>query len=233
MDKLFLEYRNNKDLKLREKIILNYLFLVDKLASRYRCFKNIYEDIKQVGYIGLIKAVEGYDIARRTEFTTYASHCILGEIRHFLRDKVLEVKATRNLFGLAKEIDKFIDYYLHNYYRPPTLEEISQRFMIPVKDIIFALNIKKIQNIAEINESKLECPGYETFKLPLEDKIVLIQALERLEKVERKIIYMFFYLDLTQTEIGKIIGARQRKISKIIDGSLKKLKNILKYSFLK
>lgn len=224
--------KGDKNLKFKEEIVLRHLYLVDRLIFRYRGFKNIYEDIRQEGYLGLLKAVEGYDISRNAKFKTYAAHCILGEIRHFLRDKCQEFKGTRAVLNLAVHINKFIDSYMQDYYRPPTFEEISREFKIPVEDLNFFLNIKKTYSLLELDEN-INYPEYENFKLPVEDKIVLIQAIARLKIIEKKIIYMFFYMDLTQTEIAKIIGIGQRKISRIINRSLKKLKDILTTSILK
>lgn len=230
----FIKYYENKDSLLRDKIVCKYIPLVNSLVSHFfKGYSNAREDLLQTGYLGLIKAVDNFDLKKKIKFSTYATHCILGEIRHFLRDKHVEIRKPRSFLKNQRIASFFVDKYLQKYQKFPTFLEISKYCHLNLEEVneVFMLSSmffkesdreegSLIDNIRDYNES---------FKLSVEDRLTLIEALENLKIVEQKVIYLFFYQDLTQTQIGKMLGISQRQVSRFFKGSLVKLKNLLKH----
>lgn len=192
------------------------------------------EDLTQVGAIGLIKAIEDYDPDRNVLFSTFASHHILGEIRHYLRDKSELIRPPRWLRKLTFQILSEKENFIQKFGREPSVREIAEKLNIQEDGIAEILSLG-----AALRWSSLDAPNFDsiqgkiqsihqkTLQLPIEDRIVLENALEKLKKIERNAVDLFFYQDLTQTEIGKKLHLSQRAVSRLIQKSLRDLKTIL------
>jgi RNA polymerase sigma-B factor len=219
----------------RKKLIFDNLDLVIPVVKKALKNNEIFEDLMQVGYIGLIKAAENFEPDKGVQFSTYATYCIDGEIKHYLRDKSHTVRLPRWLKQIETEMASFIDTFLQKESRLPTIPEISRHLNISEDGIIEILKSKNIVSLSllsdkmqeKINLDLIRSVQYSSFKLPLEDVIILEQALERLKDFERKIIYLFFYKDLTQTQIAQKLGLSQKKVSRQISASLKKLRKFI------
>ena len=178
--------------------------------------------------MGLIKAVDNFDPSKKAAFATYANHCITGEISHFIRDKITDIKNSTQINTLLKNMDAFIDEYIQKHHRFPSMKDLSEKFSISAYDISFYFNMKKHKNKFEADEeTDIFDHNYESFRLAIDDKITVMQAVEKLRNFEKKLIYMFFFMDLSQMEIEKKIGISQRQISRLIQSTLKKLRSII------
>jgi RNA polymerase sigma-B factor len=185
------------------------------------------DDVVQSGFEGLLKAVKRYDPERGVAFSTYAGHCIMGEIRHFLRKE-----AAFHRPGWAVELQGRVNQFIEN-----TLKETGE--LPSVGQITAALNVREeglLQvmragwvSIDEIDISKIHSQRYESFQLPIEDRIVLKQAIDNLSDIQRKVIAMLFYRDMTQNEAAEELGINQRKVSRILHKSLKLMKSVLNF----
>ena len=183
---------------------------------------NIDEDLKQAGYEGLLKALRRYDPCRGILFSTYASHCIIGEIRHELRDrgpfKVPEWLQTLQ----SKVISATEDLAQENGYMP-TLAEISHRVNVTEEGIIETMQAGCV-SLDEIDLSKFKNLRYESFKLPIEDKITVTMSLEKMDELQKKVITLIYYEGLTQEQTAKRLGLNQRKVSRILNSGLNEMR---------
>ena len=224
---LFENLRREPNPALREELVSRHLALVPSVVARFRG-KAEWEDLVQVGYVGLMKAVDGYDPAQNVKFSTYAHHCITGELCHYLRDRVDLVRRPRWLSVLSKQISRFIEGFSQSHNRLPTFTEIAEGLNMSRDGVQEVLKSRAVVSFDEsdpesVSVEKIRSQRYESFKLPLEDKISLMQALERLVALEKRVIYLFFYRDLTQGQIAGMTGLSPKKVSRVMRKGLEKL----------
>lgn len=225
---------------LRAEFILYYMPLVESIVKRFSFNKlprESREDLMQVGTIGLIKAVDQYNSQKGTLFSTYATHQILGEIRHYLRDKTNLIRPPRWLRYLNQKVFSEAALLTQELGHFPTSRQLADRLNIQEEGIEELRKLNEMlfsffreqewnENLQPLQE-KICTQHLVSFQLPIEDKLILIQAIQKLLEVEQKVIYLFFYYDLTQSEIGKRLGLSQRSVSRVIQKALGKLKEIL------
>jgi RNA polymerase sigma-B factor len=190
------------------------------------------EDLVQAAYVGLLKAVKNYDDVAGAAFATYAYAVVDGEIRHHLRDTAL-VKRPRWSRALYSRVVAATSRLEAELGRKPGLDEIAEEVNVSPDGIVELMKLYHDTSVAsldggddgsDVDLSAIRSLRHETFSLPIEDRIVLEQALESLSEVQRKVVYLFFYKDLTQTEIGRQIGLSQRKVSRLVASSLETLR---------
>lgn len=230
---VFTKLRESGDPAIRDRLITDNLYVVIPVARKFKTSTESIEDLIQVGYIGLIKAVDNFDPARGVKFITYATHCIMGEIRHYIRDKAHSIKRPRWLTKLNREMSEYVEKFIQDNERLPTLHEIATALNIESEGIIEVFKSKYVVSLSDYPEgasenlalSKIRSKKHESFRLPIEDRIVLEEAIEKLKILERKIIHLFFYQDLTQTQIAIDLGLSQKKVSRMLKKSIDKLRN--------
>jgi RNA polymerase sigma-B factor len=227
-------YRKKGERRAIERILAMHSKLLKSIVRRYADFSGEpYEDLLQVGYIGLIKAVDSYKTDSETKFSSYAYARIDGELRHHFRDNGL-VKKPRWARSLYSKISEATARLTGELGRPPLIEEIAEEVNVAPEGVLEVMKL-----FADTDVSSLEAEGdgegggaalsairtlhYETFSLPIEDRILLEQSFESLTELQRKVVYLFFYKDLSQTDIGKRLGLPQRKISHIIASATRSL----------
>lgn len=186
------------------------------------------EDLLQVGYVGLIKAVNNYRLDSDAKFSSYAYSMIDGEIRHHLRDSGL-IKRPRWASGLYSSVSEATARLTGELGRPPLLEEIAEEVNVTSQGIQELIKVFHETSVGTLDEEEPDVSAIrslrrESFHLPVEDRILLEQAMESLSEIQKSAIYLFFYYDLSQTEIGSRLGLPQRSISRIIARSLKSLR---------
>ena len=223
--------------KITDAQITEYQPLVKSIAYKFKNSGEPLEDLEQVGYIGLINAINLYNENRSIKFITYATWLISGEIRHYIRDKHQAIKIPRWMVKLNKKIDEFIISYKKENNRFPSLSEISEEFNLTEEGIKEILKAREAVQIVSLDQEqrkyspeiypkieKIKSKNYQTFKLPIEDIIALQNAMKKLKKLQRKVIYYIFEKDLTQTKIAHKLGISQRQVSRIKESALKELK---------
>ena len=223
--------------KITDEQITEYQPLVKSIAYKFKNSGEPLEDLEQVGYIGLINAINLYNENRSIKFITYATWLISGEIRHYIRDKHQAIKIPRWMVKLNKKIDEFIISYKKENNRFPSLSEISEEFNLTEEGIKEILKAREAVQIVSLDQEqrkyspeiypkieKIKSKNYQTFKLPIEDIIALQNAMKKLKKLQRKVIYYIFEKDLTQTKIAYKLGISQRQVSRIKESALKELK---------
>lgn len=229
---LWLRYKKSGDKKALEDLIGLFDDLIYYWASKFTFYGEPIEDLVQIGYLAFLKAVENYD-PEKGELSTYISHYVLGEIRHHLRDKIDKVKIPRSIKNLINRMDRYIKEVWEKENRSPTTDEIAKYLNIKkesveelfkIKDAIMAVSLEDL----DIEVDKIRTEKFESFRLPIEDKIALEQALSKLPEIQKKIIEYIFYQDLTQTEVAKILKISQSQVSRILKSALDNLRRLLK-----
>ncbi len=226
--------------KITDDQITEYQPLVKSIAYKFKNSGESLEDLEQVGYIGLINAMNLYDQNRGIKFITYATWLISGEIRHYIRDKHRAIKIPYWMLKLNKKIDEFIIVYKKEYNDFPSLSEISEKFNLTEEGIKEVLKARDAVQIVSLDQEhrkydsdsipkieKIKSKNYQTFKLPMEDIVILKTAFNKLKKLQQKVIYYIFEKDLTQTKIACKLGISQKQVSRIKNEALKSLKEEL------
>ena len=228
----FRRFQRTADPQLRQELVCHYLPLAKKIARRYVRAGVPLDDLTQIGTIGLMNAVSSYDPGRGVKFEAYAYHHIAGEIRHYLRDAVEQVRAPRWVRKLYGELTDAVAELRQTLGRTPTLGEIAARMNLTesgVLEILRAHNRSRVHSISDLVERQevrrdvIAHQRYVSFQLPVEDRIVLLKAVERLADLQRKVVYYLFYQDLTQSEVAKRLGVSQRHVSRVLAAALKRL----------
>lgn len=224
-------YRERGDRRAVERVLDLHGKVLKNVVRRYAGRGGeTYEDLLQVGYIGLMKAINGYDTSSGAKFSTYAHAMIAGELRHHFRDTQL-VKKPRWARSLYSKVSEATTRLTAEFGRPPLMEEVAREVNVSPEGVMELMklyldtNVASIDDDEEIDLSAIRSLHHESFSLPVEDRIQLEQAIESLSELQRRVVYLFFYKDLSQTEIGRRLHLPQRKISRIIASSLKSLKD--------
>ncbi len=182
-------------------------------------------DLYQVGVEGLLKAIKRYNRDNGASFTTFSGHCIMGEIRHFIR-KEASYYTPGCITGLQYRVDKEIEIALAQTGKVPSITEIADKLNIKEESVTEVMRAGLV-SFDDINTSLIANKRLETFRLPIEDKLVLAQAMNKLSEIQKKVIYLLFYKDMTQEQAATKLGVPQRKVSRIKEKSLQILKDEL------
>jgi RNA polymerase sigma-B factor len=226
-------YRERGDRRAVEQILSMNVKILNHIVRRYASSSDeSYEDLLQVGYVGLMKAINGYRLDSEAKFSSYAYAMIEGEIKHHLRDTAF-VKRPRWARSLHAKVTEATRRLTVELGRPPLIEELASEVNIAPEGVSELMKLfcdTDVQSLdagedEEVDVSAIKSLRYETFSLPVEDRILLEQALESLTELQRKVVYLFFYKDLCQTEIGKKLGLSQRRTSRTVASAVKVLKN--------
>lgn len=219
----------------RERLINCNLKLVFNIIQRFENRGYELEDLFQIGTIGLIKAIDKFDLNYQVKFSTYAVPMILGEIKRFLRDDN-SVKVSRSLKETAFKVNRVRDELTKKLGREPGIGEIAQALNLSREEIVAAL--EAIQSPSSIHDTLYQDDGdpiYVLDQLTKDseqepawlDKIALKEVLMKLPEKHRKVIVMRFFQDKTQTEVAEKLGLSQVQISRIERQALVRLRELL------
>lgn len=233
MDTLkLIEKARNGDKEARDKVITDNVPLVWSIVRRFSNRGQEPQDLFQIGTIGLIKAIDKFDSTFDVKFSTYAVPMITGEIKRFLRDDGM-IKVSRSLKEMAGKIRNFQDSLSKELGRDPTVEEISKEMNIEVEDIVMAVSANA--EVESLYKTIYQGDGsaiYLIDKLELVDdeqdmmlnKIALQRVMNSLEKKDRELIELRYYMNWTQTDIAKKFGISQVQVSRLEKKILKKMR---------
>ncbi len=234
---LLRRYHLHGDLKARDQLITMYMPLVRSLARRYASRGEHFDDLVQVGAIGLIKAIDRFDLARGVELTTYATPNIVGEIKRYFRDKGWSVRVPRGLQELNIRVNKVIDELTARLQRSPTIAEIAAAASSTPEEVLEALESSQAYNSISLQASPTNDPGDDEATLvdylggdedaydTMEDRTVLAPGFAKLDSRERYILHLRFFEGLTQSQIASRVGISQMHVSRLIRRSLEKLRD--------
>lgn len=205
------------------RLIEMNLPLVSSLSKKFLNRGYDYEDIFQIGSIGLVKAIKNFDASFNVKFSTYAVPMIVGEIKRFLRDDGM-IKVSRNIKSLARKIHFDKEELTKQLDREPTIEELSEYSGIEKEDLVFAVEsasslqylydtIHQDDGAPVLLIDKLSKKGVEDNDMI--DKIALKEALRSLDEKSRQIIMLRYFKDKTQVQVAKMLGISQVQVSRI------------------
>ena len=236
---LLVEYRATKDVQVRDMIVLQYRNLVESIARRFIASGEPLDDLIQEGYIGLITATDLYNAGKGVKFTTYATHFIIGQIKHALRDRGKIIKEPAWLQELNHRMTRVIDALRQELGTQPTSAEIGKVMHLPEETVAEMLTTREIFKVASLDcdqdiapvggmdVEKVKDEKYITFQLPVEDRIVLEMSVNKLKLIEQKVINEFYFTGLSQTEIANKLGISCNYVSHILRSGTRKLRRIL------
>lgn len=235
MKKLFIKM-NQGDLFARDLLIEGNLKLVLSILKRFNNRCENMDDLFQIGCVGLVKAIDNFDLSHDVKFSTYAVPMIMGEVRRYLRDNN-SIRVSRSLKDIAYKTLKFKEEYLNKYGKEASMEEISKKLGVEEFDIVNALD--SLREPVSMFEP-IYSDGGDTIYLfdQIEDKsnntadvsmrLAIDDAINNLEERERKILDDRFVIGKTQMEIADELGISQAQVSRIEKGAIKELKKVLR-----
>jgi len=236
---LFKLLRETGDSRVRDELISLNIHLVEYLARKFANRGEPLEDLLQVGFVGLIKAIDRYDLDRGVEFSTYATPTIVGELKRYFRDKGWAIRIPRRLQMRDLELNQAIDQLTQELHRSPTLQEVAEHLEFSLEEVVeilessYAANYLSLDTIY-LNDGEdrgfclLDYLGGEDDDFSLaEDRDALAKLLSRLTDREQKVVYMRFFRGLTQMEIARELRISQMHVSRLLRKILDKLREDL------
>lgn len=222
----------NGDKKARDELVMGNLRLVLSVIQRFSNRGENPDDLFQVGCIGLIKAIDNFDMSLDVRFSTYACPMIIGEVRRHLRDNN-PVRVSRSLRDTAYHAMQIRERLINELERDPTPEEIAKELGMSREDVVIALDA--IVEPVSLNEPVYSDGGDTIYVMDQigsnenEDswleEILLKQAINDLNSREKKILYLRFMRGKTQMEVANEIGISQAQVSRLEKGAIKRIKD--------
>lgn len=235
-NELFHELRETRNPELRDYLIHRHEGLVRHVARDYMSAGESYEDIVGVGLLGLVHAVDRFDPDRGTKFATFAVPTIKGEIRRYFRDRTWGVRVPRRVQELSMRARQVSEQLAQARGRSPTYAELARELGVPEEDVIEAievgrqyelLSIDALTGSAEGDDSVPEAERAGVLDPDIEeigDRDQIMRALKTLPDRERAIIFMRYFMDLSQQEVADRLGISQMHVSRLQHRALERLR---------
>lgn len=231
---LFVKLQNG-DENAREELIKGNLRLVLSMLKNFNNRGEYVDDLFQVGCIGLMKAIDNFDLGQNVQFSTYAVPMIIGEIKRYLRDNN-SVRVSRSLKMLSQKIMHTRDKLARKNERDPTVGEIARELGITREEVVFAFNANF--DPLSLHEPVFNDPADPVFMMDLisdqkhnsemwVEDLAINEALDKLGSRERQIMKKRFYEGKTQMEVAEEVGISQAQVSRIEKSALKHIRNYL------
>lgn len=231
---LFSEYKCTKDKSLRAEIIESYIYIAEILSRRFINRGIDYEDIYQVACMGIIKAVDRFDLDKGVKFVTYATPTVLGEIRKYFRDKGAFIKIPRKLYEMFYKAEQIRRSYaksngecsLKEAARILNLSEGTIADLERIGDAVFIRSIEQ-EAFCDGNATAANVVGVEDEHfLMIENRDFMDYLISQLSKEERRFINLRYNKNMTQSQISEILGVSQMNVSRMEKKILKKLRDL-------
>lgn len=234
-DELFKKIKNG-DEEARQKFINGNLRLVLSVIQRFLGRAESADDLFQVGCVGLIKAIDNFDLSQNVQFSTYAVPMIIGEVRRYLRDNN-SIRVSRSIRDLAYKVIQYKDKYTKENGKEPTIEKIAKELETTKEEVAFSLdaiqdpislqepiyndgtdNIYVMDQVKDIKNSDDSWA----------DNITIMQAMKKLNDKEREIIVRRFFDGRTQMEVASEVGISQAQVSRLEKNAINHIKRLYK-----
>jgi RNA polymerase sigma-B factor len=225
--------------RIREQLVKGYESLVYFLARKFQNRGEPLEDIAQVGFLGLIKAIERFDPSLGNEFTTFATPTVAGEIKRYFRDKGWAIRFPRRLQELHQQVLRINEELKNELNRQPSVQEVAKRLNVEPDEVLEAMEMGPAMTPASLDATVgagdedggrqlAESIGGEDPSLErVEMRDVLARAMQHLTPRERSIMAMRFYDEMSQSEIAKRLGISQMHVSRLQRAALEQLRQHL------
>ena len=219
------------DEEAKSTLISENMPLIKSIARRYRNKQVEYDDLLQLGALGLVKAINNFDTSFNVKFSTYAVPMIAGEIKRFIRDDG-SIKVSRAMKSLCSKIQTYInDCYAGGFN--PTVKQIATHFNVEEQEVVFAMDSNKypVSIFEKYEDDNSQCVMDKLASSETSDdminKILLKDCINALPDREKKVIILRYYRDKTQSEIAQMLGVSQVQISRIESKVINQLKQAL------
>jgi RNA polymerase sigma-B factor len=230
----FAEYARTRDPALRDELVAAHLGLAEFLARRFANRGEPLDDLVQVASLGLLKALERFDPDRGVEFSTYATHTIVGELKRHFRDRGWAVRAPRRMQELYLRLGRVVATLSQELGRSPTIAELAANVEVSEEEVLEALEAGQAYQFASLDAP----PGADADTDPLgsrigetdqelvgaEQRADLAPLLALLEPRDRQVLYLRFFEGLTQSEIANRMGISQMHVSRLLARSVARLR---------
>ena len=234
--RLLQRYRDHGDIAARDELVARLLPLARQLALRYARTREPTEDLLQVASLGLVKAINRFDLERGTALSTFAVPTILGELRRYFRDHTWSVRVKRDIQERVLRIERESARQSSVLGRSPSVAELARDLALTDEEVLEAMEAAGAYAAASLDE-RLEVAGSETAgslmdllgeddrRLELvEDGSAIQDAMDALDGRERRILYLRFVKDMTQLEIADTLGISQMQVSRLLRSTLATLR---------
>lgn len=234
---LFQRWHRYGDRRARDELIERFLPLARKLARRYVPSSEPYEDLVQVASLGLVKAVERFDPTRGFAFTSFAVPTIVGELRRYFRDSGWALHVDRSAQERARRITDAQQQITASTGRSPTVNELAQYLETSEEEVLDGLQIADAYDAISLDAPFQSDDDRTTTRLDaiadlderlgmVDEQATIFAAARHLTAREREILFLRFGEDLTQTEIAERVGVSQMQVSRLLRGSLQRLREM-------
>lgn len=235
MNELLVEIKKG-NIEARNKMVTGNIKLVLSVMKKFNNRKDNIDDLFQVGTIGLMKAVDNFDLSFNVKFSTYAVPMIIGEIKRYLRDNS-SIRVSRSLKDIAYKSISINEKYIEEFQRDATMEEIAEELGVEVIDVISAyeavqdtisMSTPIYDNGGDVIELSDQISSKERIVEDWSREAMLKKAIEALEPREKEIIFDRYFNDKTQMEIANSLGISQAQVSRLEKNALARMYEILK-----
>ncbi|WP_042476926.1 RNA polymerase sigma factor SigB [Bacillus ndiopicus] len=231
------QYQATKDEAAQTELVLHYQQLVEALARKYAAGKTYYEDIVQVGMLGLLGAIQRFDTTVGRSFEAFAIPTIIGEIKRFLRDKTWDVHVPRRIKELGPRIKSTVEHLTTELQRSPTITEIAIRLEVQEEEVLEAMELgrgyqalsmdRAIESDSDGSTVTLfDVVGKEDLEFEMANqRMIVSEIMHVLNEREQKVIELTYLKQLSQKEAGEQLGISQMHVSRIQRAAIKKLQD--------
>lgn len=235
-DALFIRYKRERSIELRNDIVGRYIYLADILSKRFLNRGVEYEDIYQVACFALIKAVERFSPDKGVKFQSFAVPTIVGEIKRYFRDKSSAIRIPRGIYEAYQKVNEAKEQLTQELNRAPRAGEIAGHLHMDEEDVLEIIESWNVYNIQSFNQSAYEDDETElhetigevdnTFER-IENRDFIEKSLGKFNELEMKFIRMRYYGNKPQKEIASEFGVSQMYVSRLERKVLEKFRNLL------
>jgi RNA polymerase sigma-B factor len=236
---LFLRWQQDDDQRAREELVDRFLPLARNLARRYAGAREPFDDLLQVASLGLVKAIDRFDVDRGAAFSSFAVPTILGELKRYFRDLGWSVHVPRGAQEQALKVQEAQERLTTQTGRPPTVNQLAEYLELSVEDVLDALETSAAHHSASLDApredrddesgSLVDLFGQEDRRYELVEETTTISVAAReLSARERRVLALRFAGDMTQTQIADEIGVSQMQVSRILRRALTRLRELTK-----
>jgi RNA polymerase sigma-B factor len=234
---LFVRWQQDRDHRARAELVDRFLPLARNLARRYAGAREPFDDLLQVASLGLVKAIDRFDVDRGAAFSSFAVPTILGELKRYFRDLGWSVHVPRGAQEQALKVQEAQERLTSKSGRPPTVNELAQYLELEVAHVLDALETAAAHHSASLDApredrddesgSLVDLYGEEDRRYELVEETATISVAAReLTARERRVLALRFAGDMTQTQIAREIGVSQMQVSRILRRALTQLREL-------
>jgi RNA polymerase sigma-B factor len=232
---LFVRYADRHDPVDRDLLVERFMPLARSLASRYLRRDEPFDDIFQVACLGLLKAIDGFDVSRGRAFSSYAVPTIVGEIKRHYRDRTWVIHVPRDLQDLTLSVDRTLQQLERELLRKPTVTEIADKLNVSDEDVLEALQASRAHRVGSLDapvrdeEDPASTVGERIGTAEpgfghAEHRATLSRLMTVLSPRDRLVLRLRFEQDLTQEQIGQRVGISQMQVSRVLRQCIVKLR---------